>query len=45
MQGNDPVCPDVEREEIAEAVLYFASDESRRTTGSNLTVDGGVMAA
>ncbi len=32
-------------EEIAEAVLYFASDESRWTTGSILTVDGGVMAA
>lgn len=31
-------------EEIAEAVLYFASDESRWTTGSILTVDGGVMA-
>jgi NAD(P)-dependent dehydrogenase (short-subunit alcohol dehydrogenase family) len=31
-------------EEIAPAVLYFASDESRWTTGSILTVDGGVMA-
>jgi NAD(P)-dependent dehydrogenase (short-subunit alcohol dehydrogenase family) len=31
-------------EEIAEAVLYFASDESQWTTGSILTVDGGVMA-
>jgi len=31
-------------QEIAEAVLYFASDESRWTTGSILTVDGGVMA-
>lgn len=31
-------------EEIAEAALYFASDESRWTTGSILAVDGGVMA-
>jgi NAD(P)-dependent dehydrogenase (short-subunit alcohol dehydrogenase family) len=32
-------------EEIAAAVLYFASDESRWTTGSILPVDGGIMAA
>jgi dihydroanticapsin dehydrogenase len=32
-------------EEIAEATVYFASDESRWTTGSILPVDGGVMAA
>ena len=32
-------------EEIAEAAVYFASDESRWTTGSILTVDGGMMAA
>jgi 3-oxoacyl-[acyl-carrier protein] reductase len=32
-------------EEIAEAAVYFVSDESRWTTGSILTVDGGVMAA
>lgn len=31
-------------EEIAESAIYFASDESRWTTGSILTVDGGVMA-
>ncbi len=31
-------------EEIAEAAIYFASDESRWTTGSILAVDGGVMA-
>jgi NAD(P)-dependent dehydrogenase (short-subunit alcohol dehydrogenase family) len=30
-------------EEIAQATLYFASDESSWTTGSILTVDGGVM--
>ena len=32
-------------EEIAEAAVYFASQESSWTTGSILTVDGGVMAA
>ena len=32
-------------EEIAEATVYFASDESRWTTGSILSVDGGVTAA
>lgn len=32
-------------EEIAEAAVYFASDESHWTTGSILPVDGGVMAA
>jgi NAD(P)-dependent dehydrogenase (short-subunit alcohol dehydrogenase family) len=32
-------------EEIAEAAIYFVSDESRWTTGSILPVDGGIMAA
>ena len=32
-------------EEVAEAAVYFASNESSWTTGSILTVDGGVMAA
>ncbi|MBX3303827.1 MAG: SDR family oxidoreductase [Nitrospira sp.] len=32
-------------EEVAEATVYFVSDESRWTTGSVLSVDGGVMAA
>ena len=31
-------------EEVAAAAIYFASDESRWTTGSILSVDGGVMA-
>ncbi|HEX5545626.1 MAG TPA: SDR family oxidoreductase [Nitrospira sp.] len=31
-------------EDVAEATVYFASDESRWTTGSILSVDGGVMA-
>lgn len=29
-------------EEIASAALYFASDESRFTTGTELRVDGGM---
>lgn len=32
-------------EDVAEPAIYFASDESRWTTGSILPVDGGVMAA
>ena len=32
-------------EDIAEPAVYFASNESSWTTGSILTVDGGVMAA
>lgn len=31
--------------DIAEAVLFFASDRSGKTTGCTLTVDGGVQAA
>ena len=30
-------------EDIANAVYYFGSDESRNTTGAELTVDGGNM--
>lgn len=32
-------------EDVAEAVLFFASDRSAKTTGSFLNVDGGVSAA
>lgn len=32
-------------EDVAEAALFFASDRSAKTTGSMLTVDGGVSAA
>ncbi len=32
-------------EDIAEAILFYASDRSAKTTGSALTVDGGVPAA
>lgn len=32
-------------EDVAEAILFFASDRSAKTTGGILTVDGGVAAA
>lgn len=32
-------------EDVAEAILFFASDRSAKTTGGILTVDGGVPAA
>ena len=44
-EGTHPMGRLGQPEEIAEAAVYFASDESRWTTGSILTVDGGVMAA
>ena len=31
-----------EAEEVAAASLYFASDESRFTTGTELHIDGGL---
>lgn len=36
-----PVYP----EDVAEAIVFFASERSSRTTGGALTVDGGVSAA
>ncbi|HYE76790.1 MAG TPA: SDR family oxidoreductase, partial [bacterium] len=35
----------VTAEDVAEAVLFFASDRSRATTGGVLTVDGGLPGA
>ncbi|HEY8496399.1 MAG TPA: bifunctional aldolase/short-chain dehydrogenase [Limnochordales bacterium] len=32
-------------QDVAEAILFFASDRSAKTTGCTLTVDGGVQAA
>jgi NAD(P)-dependent dehydrogenase (short-subunit alcohol dehydrogenase family) len=32
-------------EDVAEAVLFFASDRSAKTTGAMLSVDGGVREA
>jgi len=32
-------------EEVAEAILFFASDRSAKTTGGILNVDGGLVAA
>ena len=45
IEGMHPLGRLGQPEEIAEAAVYFASDESCWTTGSILTVDGGVMAA
>ena len=43
-EGLHPIGRLGQPEEIAEAAVYFASDESRWTTGTILTVDGGIMA-
>ena len=32
-------------EDLAEAILFFASDRSSKTTGGMLNVDGGLAAA
>ncbi len=45
MEGLHPIGRIGQPEEIAQAAVYFASDESSWTTGSIATVDGGVMAA
>lgn len=39
-----PIGDIAEFDDIANAVWYFASDESRNTTGAELTVDGGMLA-
>lgn len=33
-----------EPEEVADAILYLASDASRYVTGSELVIDGGITA-
>ena len=44
MVANGPLGRPGEPEEIAAAALYYASDESRFTTGTELRVDGGISA-
>ena len=39
-----PIQDIAEFEDVANAVWYFASDESRNTTGTELVVDGGMLA-
>ena len=39
-----PIQDIAEFEDVANAVWYFASDESRNTTGAELVVDGGMLA-
>jgi NAD(P)-dependent dehydrogenase (short-subunit alcohol dehydrogenase family) len=42
MVVNGPLKRPGEPEEIAAAALYYASDESRFTTGTELVIDGGI---
>ena len=44
IEGLHPIGRVGQPEETAQAAVYFASDESSWTTGSVVTVDGGVMA-
>ena len=44
MAASVPTGRIAEPEDIANAVLYLASDEARQATGSTLVVDGGMLA-
>ncbi|HYJ78334.1 MAG TPA: bifunctional rhamnulose-1-phosphate aldolase/short-chain dehydrogenase [Longimicrobiaceae bacterium] len=44
-RGRNLLGVDVRAEDVAEAVVFFASDRSSRTTGAMLPVDGGVRDA
>jgi dihydroanticapsin dehydrogenase len=44
MESLHPIGRIGQPDEIAQAAIYFASDESSWTTGSIMTVDGGIMA-
>src|SRR5260370_17602783 len=44
LAGSPPGSRFAEPEEIAHAILFLASDESRFVTGSDLVIDGGFRA-
>ena len=44
-RGRTLLGVEVRAEDVAEAVLFLASDRSSRTTGAMLAVDGGVREA
>ena len=43
LSNYTPIGDIAEFEDIANAAWYFGSDESRNTTGAELTADGGNM--
>ncbi len=45
LANRTPLGDIAEFQDVANAVWYFASDESRNTTGSELVVDGGMLAS
>ena len=44
LKGHIPLGRYGEPQDVAYAVLYFASDESKFVTGSELVIDGGYIA-
>ena len=42
--GNLLPVPWIEAEDVAEAVLYLASDRARFVTGSSFVIDAGLLA-
>ncbi|MBQ2967055.1 MAG: SDR family oxidoreductase [Clostridia bacterium] len=44
LANKTPIRDIAEFQDIADAVMYFASDMSRNTTGAELVVDGGMLA-
>ena len=45
LANRTPLGDIAEFRDVANAVWYFASDESRNTTGAELVVDGGMLAS